>query len=128
MSKENRMSLICLASAIWLAGGAFLRADEPPKIGAEALEIHREGMLFDGHNDLPWQIWQIGGSSFEKMDIAQPQPKLHTDIPRLHQGGLEAVLVRVRSRRDRCHRRCPLENFGANRFGSSDGEEVSRCF
>lgn len=59
-------------------------------IGEKAKAIHNAGMLFDGHNDLPWQIWQKGESSFEKMDIARPQPKLHTDIPRLKNSGLKA--------------------------------------
>lgn len=59
-------------------------------VSEEANAIHQSGMLFDGHNDLPWQIWQIGESSFEKMDIAKPQPKLHTDIPRLKTSGLKA--------------------------------------
>jgi membrane dipeptidase len=63
---------------------------QEPKVSEQAMQIHQSGMLFDGHNDLPWQIWQIGESSFEKMDIAQPQPKLHTDIPRLKKSGLKA--------------------------------------
>lgn len=82
-----------LAVAVCLFGVASVRADEPETklvISEEARKIHRSGMLFDGHNDLPWQIWQIGNSSFETMDIAQPQPKLHTDIARLKAGGLKA--------------------------------------
>ncbi len=34
-------------------------------------------------------------SSFEKFDISQPQPKLHTDIPRLRKGGLGGVFWSV---------------------------------
>ena len=56
----------------------------------EALEIHSSGMLFDGHNDLPWQMRTIGMSSFDVLDIAKPQPKLHTDIARLRAGGVKA--------------------------------------
>ena len=58
-------------------------------ISDEAMEIHQTGMLFDGHNDLPWAIRRAAGSSFDNMDIAQPTP-LHTDIPRLRSGGLKA--------------------------------------
>ncbi|HEV3204230.1 MAG TPA: dipeptidase, partial [Gemmataceae bacterium] len=46
--------------------------------------------LVDGHNDLPYQFRQKGDSSFQQVDIARPQPKLHTDIPRLRQGGVGA--------------------------------------
>ncbi|MEJ7591494.1 MAG: membrane dipeptidase [Planctomycetaceae bacterium] len=56
----------------------------------EAAAIHSAGMLFDGHNDLPWEIREKGNSSFETLDISKPQPTLHTDIPRLRQGGLKA--------------------------------------
>lgn len=65
-------------------------ADEPLSISSEAREIHRSGLLFDGHNDLPWKIRTEGDSSFETIDIARPQPMLHTDIPRLRAGGLKA--------------------------------------
>ncbi|MEE9293605.1 MAG: dipeptidase [Phycisphaerae bacterium] len=56
----------------------------------EALRIHRAAILIDGHNDLPWKIREKGKSSFDLLDIAQPQPDLHTDIPRLRKGGVGA--------------------------------------
>ena len=59
-------------------------------VSEQARKIHQSGMLFDGHNDLPWQVWQKGGSSFETLDIAKAQPRLHTDIPRLKKSGLKA--------------------------------------
>lgn len=52
--------------------------------------VHFSGMLFDGHNDLPWQMRKIGSSSFDVLDIRKHQPKLHTDIDRLRQGGVKA--------------------------------------
>lgn len=62
----------------------------PVEITQQALDVHHSGMLFDGHNDLPWQVRRLGDSSFNNLDIAQPQPKLHTDIPKLKAGGLKA--------------------------------------
>ncbi|MBL8815902.1 MAG: dipeptidase [Planctomyces sp.] len=71
-----------------------LVADDPREhiieVTNEAHEIHFSGLLFDGHNDLPWQLREVANSSFDVMDIAQHQPKLHTDIPRLRAGGLKA--------------------------------------
>ncbi len=68
--------------------------DGPPAqampISDEAMRIHRSAIVVDGHNDLPWKVRAKGNSSFEKLDIAQPQPELHTDIPRLRKGGLGA--------------------------------------
>ncbi len=60
-----------------------------PVITDEARKIHFSGMLFDGHNDLPWTMRAQAASSFDKADIAKPQP-FHTDIPRLKQGGVKA--------------------------------------
>lgn len=73
-------------------GSVTLSAQEalPPNISAAAWDVHTSGLLFDGHNDLPWQIRELGGGSFARLDIAQPQPKLHTDLPKLRRSGLKA--------------------------------------
>jgi len=55
-----------------------------------ARQVHAAGFVFDGHNDLPWALRTNASSSFERMDIAQPQPDLHTDIARLRQGNVGA--------------------------------------
>jgi membrane dipeptidase len=75
---------------------AFVHADEPRsprsevKMTDEARQIHREALLIDGHNDLPYQYREKKDLSFASIDIARPQPALHTDIPRLRQGGVGA--------------------------------------
>src|SRR5437868_9968432 len=56
----------------------------------EALKIHREAILVDGHNDLPWQYREKADLSFGRLDIRKPQPALHTDLPRLRKGGVGA--------------------------------------
>ncbi len=63
---------------------------EVQDVSPQALEIHHSGMLYDGHNDLPWQMKVQGQSSFDVLDIAKPQPTLHTDIGRLRAGGVKA--------------------------------------
>ncbi len=72
-------------------------AAEPPKSSAkpvvltdEALSIHKLMPVIDGHNDLPWELREKGGSSFVNIDVAKNQPKLHTDLPRLKKGGVGA--------------------------------------
>jgi membrane dipeptidase len=45
--------------------------------------------VVDGHNDLPWAMRQVG-YDFGQVDIAQPQPQLHTDLGRMRAGGLGA--------------------------------------
>ena len=48
-----------------------------------------DGGILDGHNDLPWALRQ-SGYDFDAVDIARPQPRLQTDLPRLHAGGVGA--------------------------------------
>src|SRR3954470_14015568 len=45
--------------------------------------------VVDGHNDLPWAMRKVG-YDFGAVDIAQSQPQLHTDLPRLRAGGMGA--------------------------------------
>jgi membrane dipeptidase len=66
------------------------KSREPVKLTEEALRIHREALLIDGHNDLPWQYREKGDLSFRKIDLRQPQKDMHTDIPRLLKGGVGA--------------------------------------
>ena len=74
--------------------GLVCIAEEPARapvvLTPEAEAVHFAGMLFDGHNDLPWEIREKGNSSFDVIDIALDQPTLHTDITRLKKGGVKA--------------------------------------
>ncbi len=56
----------------------------------EGRRVHAATFVFDGHNDLPWELRTKAGSSFDKRDIRQPQPAMHTDIPRLKTGNVGA--------------------------------------
>lgn len=46
--------------------------------------------VLDGHNDLPWAHRELAGYDLDRADIAEPQPALHTDLPRMREGGLAA--------------------------------------
>ena len=71
------------------------RAEKPSlvQLTDEARRIHREALVIDGHNDLPYRYRQAGDLVLRTIDIAKPQPTLHTDIPRLRQGGVGAQFV-----------------------------------
>ena len=72
--------------------------DKPAKRGVvkltdEALKIHREAILIDGHNDLPWQFRTRKDFSFRNFDIARPQPLLaHRHCPAQKRGRRGPVL------------------------------------
>jgi membrane dipeptidase len=56
----------------------------------EALRVHADALVIDGHNDLPWKLGEQKDPFFRKFDLTQPQPTLHTDIPRLRRGNVGA--------------------------------------
>lgn len=73
--------------------GQDTSSDESPSqfvVSPEARRIHEQGFVWDGHNDLPWAIRTTSGRRFAEIDIAKPQPDLHTDIPRLKEGNVGA--------------------------------------
>jgi membrane dipeptidase len=59
-------------------------------VSEEALAIHRDALLIDGHNDLPWELRDNDGPGFKNIDLARPQKKFHTDIQRLKKGNVGA--------------------------------------
>ena len=76
------------------------RADDPPAkkpsrapvvLSETALKIHADMPVIDGHNDLPWELRRKDAmGSFRVIDLTRPQPRLHTDLPRLKKGGVGA--------------------------------------
>jgi len=46
--------------------------------------------VFDGHNDLPWELREAGNGDPALVDIAAAVPFTHTDLPRLATGGVGA--------------------------------------
>ncbi len=72
----------------------------PVVLSEQALKIHADMPVIDGHNDLPWELRRKDDmASFKTIDIARLQPKLHTDLIRLKKGGVgRPVLVGLRSR------------------------------
>jgi membrane dipeptidase len=79
--------LVCLA--VCIAGLVCgLTSSAQQNLLDQASAILHETPLIDGHNDLPWQYREKASLDLSKLDIRQPQPALHTDIPRLRRGGL----------------------------------------
>ncbi|MBV2356109.1 dipeptidase [Streptomyces sp. J2-1] len=56
-----------------------------------ARELLREWPVVDGHNDLPWALRERVRYDLDKLDVAHRQDAdLHTDLPRLAEGGVGA--------------------------------------
>ncbi|MEU2059911.1 dipeptidase [Streptomyces sp. NPDC013455] len=57
----------------------------------EARALLREFPVVDGHNDLPWALRKQAGYDLAALDVAGDQREhLHTDLPRLREGGVGA--------------------------------------
>ncbi|MFC5217612.1 dipeptidase [Streptomyces coerulescens] len=66
-----------------------------------ARELLREFPVVDGHNDLPWALRAQVNYDLDARDIAADQgAHLHTDIPRLREGGVGAQFWSVYVRSD----------------------------
>jgi membrane dipeptidase len=66
-----------------------LDARQDADLLARARALHKQVPLIDGHNDYPWALRQHNTArDLNRLDIRLPQPKLHTDIPRLRAGGV----------------------------------------
>lgn len=65
-------------------------ASTPVRLTEEALKIHREALVFDGHNNLTWKLRTHAELLPAKVDLGLPQKNLHTDLPRMRQGGVGA--------------------------------------
>jgi len=106
---------------------------KPVVLTDEARAIHREALLVDGHNDLPYQFREKKDLSFQTFDIRRVQKTLHTDIPRLREGGVGcqfwAAYVSVSTRKDGSSVRLTLEQIDViHRFvkGYPDAFEFAR--
>lgn len=92
---QGSHTLVCalVGAACFLVGSStgWSQDSRKPVVVTEAAEkVHQESFVFDGHNDLPWEMRTRASSSFEKLDISKPHPEIHTDIERLRQGNVGA--------------------------------------
>jgi len=83
MSMKALATVVLVLTALPLCG---LTAQADGR--ARVLQILKTVPLIDGHNDLPDAMRERGG--LDSVDIARPQPRLHTDIARLRSGGVGA--------------------------------------
>jgi membrane dipeptidase len=90
-----------LGSLVLVAGAVGATAQPEPKpqpkpaakeivVSDKAMAIHKEALLIDGHNDLPWELREADEPGFKNIDLTKPQKKFHTDIDRLKKGNVGA--------------------------------------
>ena len=62
----------------------------PSDTSARIRDLLAEHPVVDGHNDLPWEARERVGYDWDRLDIARPGCRTHTDLPRLRAGGVGA--------------------------------------
>jgi membrane dipeptidase len=72
------------------AGKKPARSRAPVKLTKEGEAAHREGFVFDGHNDVPWRLVELDDLSFKSINLRKHQKEMHTDVPRLRKGNVGA--------------------------------------
>jgi membrane dipeptidase len=80
--------LVLAAFIVTVAIGWAVLSSAQQGVLEQAIALHRETPLIDGHNDIPWTFREKANRDLSKIDLRQRQPQLHTDIPRLRQGGV----------------------------------------
>ena len=63
--------------------------------GTRIARLLSRAPVFDGHNDLAWALRKQVAYDLSQRDLATPQNRLHTDIPRLRSGGVGAQFFSV---------------------------------
>jgi membrane dipeptidase len=53
-------------------------------------QSERVTWIWDGHNDYAWEMRGLAAYDLDRYPFDQPIPALHTDLPRLHSGGVGA--------------------------------------
>ena len=90
MRKPLLLLTLVLASTVGLAAGPKAPPRGEVVVSDEAMAIHRQALLIDGHNDLPYELRAKDGPSFRNIDLTKPQKAFNTDIGRLRKGNVGA--------------------------------------
>lgn len=63
---------------------------DPSPARVDVAQVLERAPVWDGHNDLPWELRTLAGGDLSALDLAVRSPRTHTDLPRLRAGGVGA--------------------------------------
>lgn len=103
-ARRPRLRILFASAFVFAASYAPLPAQDQqqqqawqppaPALVEQARKLLERVPLIDGHNDVPWQYRERVKNRLDGIDLAKDtstlDPPMHTDIPRLRQGGLGA--------------------------------------
>jgi membrane dipeptidase len=95
------------------------------------MAFHDDCLVFDGHTDVPTRLWE------EPADLSQRLPDRHVDLPRLRQGGVDALVyalylpASLDAERGLAHAqelyRCSVEGLPAGMVQARTADEIVRA-
>ncbi len=65
----------------------------PVVVTERARRLHQDCLVFDGHCDLPWNLYKAKAKGTGDVDVSRPVPEFQVDIPRMKEGGLGAIFL-----------------------------------
>ena len=86
---HTHLTFCCVAVLLMVAPVTAQPAAQQ-NLDERARALQKEVPLIDGHNDFPWALRQNVERDLNRLDIRVAQPSIHTDIPRLREGGVGA--------------------------------------
>ncbi|HEU4402548.1 MAG TPA: membrane dipeptidase, partial [Candidatus Polarisedimenticolia bacterium] len=89
MSDPDRTFLVVAAALITLLALPAASGLAEEEVAARALRLHREAIVIDTHEDVPYAL------ATKWADVARPGATAHFDIPRARAGGLTAPFFAV---------------------------------
>jgi membrane dipeptidase len=88
---QGCLAVVLTVTTLFTIRAGSMEDEKPlPPVSERARKVHAAGMLFDGHNDLPWRLRADGDMALTKFDLSRRLSSGQTDIPRLREGGLKA--------------------------------------
>jgi membrane dipeptidase len=89
-TRPAALAAVCLLAVFPAVTATAADDDALPPVSERARKVHAAGLLFDGHNDLPYRLRKEGNLGLDKLDLSKRLKEGQTDIPRMRQGGLKA--------------------------------------
>jgi len=82
--------VFCCFAVLLMVAAVTAQPAAQQDLDERARALQKEVPLIDGHNDFPWALRQNVERDLSRLDIRVAQPSIHTDIPRLREGGVGA--------------------------------------
>src|SRR5579862_5171138 len=82
------MARLLISFAMLLPLMILTHAAQPDAALERARRLLADVPVIDGHNDYPWAVHDLGKGHLDALDMRKAQPRIMTDIGRLHAGGV----------------------------------------